>query len=250
MNESQFHAKGSIYAKSRPLYPQSLIDYLTVQVPLTAESVAADIGSGTGIFSLQLQPLVKTVFAVEPNDNMRAQAETAFRAVNNIVSVNGSAENAGLKAGSMDCIFAAQAFHWFDRTAFQNECRRILKPQGKVVLIWNDRDMDAEIIRKNSEINATFCERYTGFSNGMDLRDTQPFDVFYKGAYDVMRFENGMEYDLDTFIGRNLSSSFAPREGEAYYEAYTKALASLFHEFSSDGTVKYPYWTHCYIGSV
>ena len=36
---------------------------------------------------------------------------------------------------------AAQAFHWFDPAAFRQECQRILKPRGKVLLVWNQRDV-------------------------------------------------------------------------------------------------------------
>lgn len=251
MNEDKFSGKGSIYSASRPKYPESLFEYLRGRGILTPWAVAADIGSGTGIFSMQLAQSVKTVFAVEPNSSMHRAAQRHFEAFGGrIVCVRASAEHTGLQSGSIDCVTAAQAFHWFDRRAFEEECCRILKPKGWVVLVWNDRDEASEIIRRCGEINAEFCPGYRGFSNGMNVSDSQQFTGFFKGDYEACQFENVLSYDLETFLGRSLSSSYAPREGEENYKGYVRALTRLFEEHSSGGAVAYPYVTRCYLGTV
>ena len=250
MNEDKFSAKGSIYSASRPNYPDGLFEYLTRRGILTPQRTAADIGSGTGIFSIQLAQTVKTVFAVEPNDSMRRAAKRDCEAFGGrIISVQASAEHTGLQDGSVDCVTAAQAFHWFDRQAFRAECRRILKPSGWVVLVWNARDQASEIIRRSGEINAQFCPGYRGYSNGMDFSDPQQFADFFKGDYEVRQFENVLSYDRETFLGRSLSSSYAPRPGDENYHGYVQALTRLFEEFGG-GTVAYPYVTRCYLGRV
>ena len=45
----------------------------------------------------------------------------------------------------------AQAFHWFDRTAFRLECQRLLKPGGRIALIWNDRLMNTPFLEAYEE---------------------------------------------------------------------------------------------------
>lgn len=250
-NEEKFDAKGTAYAKYRPLYPDSIFEYLISKKIITGDSRVADIGSGTGIFTMQIQPFADTVFAVEPNEDMRRNAEAIFGKGGNVISINGSAENTGLPSNSIDCITVAQAFHWFDRIAFRNECKRILRSGGSIVLLWNVRDENSAIIQRNAQINAAFCDEYKGFSNGIDFNDKHQFDDFFTGGYVTRKFENTVQYDLETFVGRNVSSSFAPRECQSKYEPYVAALKELFQEFSADKkSIEYPYMVRCYVGRI
>lgn len=249
MNETKFDQKGSVYAKSRPQYPKELFARLMSDGIISSDSVIADVGSGTGIFTCQLASLVKTVYAVEPNDSMRRSAEAQYEAYANIVSVNASAEDTTLQSGAFDLVTAAQAFHWFNKDKFKAECRRILKPGGKVILLWNDRDEESEIIRRNAEINRAYCDGFMGFSDGMEVNDKSQFDGFFAESCEVMEFPNSVTCDLETFVGRSLSSSFAPAPGSKNYNGYVAALTELFNALSSGGTVEYPYVTRCYVGS-
>ncbi len=249
MNETKFDRKGDVYAKARPAYPASLFAHLSERGIIQADRTAADIGSGTGIFTLQLAPFVAKVYAVEPNADMRTKAETAFTSCGNITSIGASAEQTTLAEHSIDVITVAQAFHWFDRAAFRTECRRILKTDGKVLLIWNDRDTDSPIIRDNFVVNKRFCPRFCGSSNGISFDKTSFADFFAK-IPEVIEFDNSLIYDRDAFVMRNLSSSYAPVQGDAHYDRYVQAIHDVFDKHSKDGTVVYPYITRCYLGTV
>lgn len=250
METNQFDSKGMPYKKYRPTYPNDVLNHLISEQIITQESVVADIGSGTGIFTMQLQPFVKTVYAVEPNEDMRKTAERDFQNKVAIHSIHASAEKTTLSDNSIDCITAAQAFHWFDRDSFKKECQRILKPHGHVVLIWNDRNQNDPIIKENAKINAAFCAKFKGFSNGINLEDPQQFNEFFTGFYQVLNFEYTVEYDLETFIGRNMSSSFAPHKDDPNNHSYAAALTKLFFAYEENGLIKYPYTVRCYIGTV
>lgn len=97
---------------------------------LTAESTVADIGAGTGKWTARLLPLGCRICAVEPNGSMRREAERLLGGEPRLTLLGGSAEHTGLPDASVDCVTAAQAFHWFDRERFRAECRRILTPGG------------------------------------------------------------------------------------------------------------------------
>ena len=249
MNEATFNRKGDVYAKARPAYPAALFSYLLEQGVLHADCTAADIGSGTGIFTLQLAQLVSKVYAVEPNADMHIKAETAFASCGNIVSVGASAEQTTLADHSVDIVTVAQAFHWFDRAAFRAECRRILKENGTVLLIWNDRDADSPIIRDNFAVNKQFCPRFYGSSNGISF-DKASFADFFAASPEVIEFDNSLCYDRDAFVLRNLSSSYAPVQGDTHYDRYVQEIHAVFDKHSKNGTVIYPYITRCYIGTV
>src|SRR5690606_27320031 len=93
----------------------------------------------------QLLEMGVKVFAVEPNADMRRIAERELGKMEDFVSVPATAEDTTLSEKSVDFVFAASAFHWFDPLSFRAECQRILKPGGRVFLIWNETQMKDEI---------------------------------------------------------------------------------------------------------
>ena len=249
MNTNKFDSKGNVYSKARPSYPDALFSYLISERVINKNTVAADVGSGTGIFTVALSKFANSVFAVEPNNDMRVKAEEKFKTIANITSINATAENTSLPDCSVDLITVAQAFHWFDREQFKNECKRILKPNGKVVLVWNDRDNDSEIIKDNFEVNKKYCENFKGSSNGIDF-SKEAFSNFFNGEFELVEFCNNFIYTREDFIARNLSSSYAPKENDLIYNDYIKAVEEVFEKYQTNGTVKYPYITRCYFGTV
>ena len=249
MNTNKFDSKGNVYSKARPNYPDALFSYLLAERVINKDTVAADIGSGTGIFTIAMSQFVNSIFAVEPNDDMRRKAEEKYSSALNITSINATAENTSLPDCSVDLVTVAQAFHWFDRGLFKNECKRILKPNGKVVLVWNDRDSDSEIIKDNFAVNKKYCKDFKGSSNGIDF-SKDAFSNFFSGEFELVEFCNDLIYTREDFIARNLSSSYAPKENDIIYNDYVKAVEEVFEKYQANGTVKYPYITRCYIGTI
>ena len=227
------------------------MEYLYTDIGLTQNSVVADICSGTGKLTRQLLEHGCKVFAVEPNGDMRVAAERDLGRHDAFVSLCGSAEKTGLADASMDFITVGQAYHWFDRAAFQAECRRVLKPDGYVVLVWNMRDEQSEIVIQNAQVNSMFCPQFKGFTGGMaGLAQEGDFSDFFTGAYETKKFSNNSIFDETQFIGRNLSSSYALGADHEGYAAYVDALKALFLRYSIKGKLTVPGYTHSYAGHV
>jgi SAM-dependent methyltransferase len=253
MNEAKFSGMGTIYAKSRPSYPQEFIDYLYSDVGITADSVVADIGSGTGILTRQLLERGSKVFAVEPNADMRASADLYLGGFSKYVSVDGAAENTTLDGNSIDFVTVATAFHWFDRKAFQAECRRILKTGGKVVIVYNSRDEDSDFVKKLYEVSATYCPNFVNHPrSGALLRPEYAgfYRDFFADDYREKIINNDLIYDEQGFVGRSLSSSYAVKEDHPNYAAYVAALKALFQQHSKNDVLTMPNVTHSYVGTV
>ncbi len=251
MNEDRFTGLAGIYAKYRPSYPEAFLRYLYSDVGLGRNSVIADIGSGTGILTELLLKENSTVYGVEPNEDMRETAENALSRYPNFISVNGTAENTGLDASSLDFVTVAQAFHWFDRQAFKAECRRVLKEKGKVILVYNARDSENELVTENDAVIRRYCPDYMAASGGMRGGSTVEYADFFKGgACDFKVFKNDVVYDEDGFIGRNMSGSYAPKKDSGQYQPYISALKQLFLQYSRNGTLLMPYLTKSLIGEV
>lgn len=246
----KFTGKADIYSKYRPSYPKEYINYLISANSLSSTSVIADIGSGTGILSGQLLEKRLEVICVEPNADMRTLAENQLKGFSRYLSVNGSAEDTTLQEKSIDLITVAQAFHWFDKERFKAECRRILKQNSKIALVWNSRDFSSEIIQENALICKKMCPSFNGFSGGME-ESPEIIQGFYgDGNFEIITFQNDLQLDLDGFIGRNLSSSYAPKSTDVNYDAFISALTDLFDKYSENNMITMPNNTRSYLGCV
>ncbi len=249
-NLCKFTGKAEVYSKYRPSYPEAFVDELFRRVHPTEESVLVEIGSGTGILTEQLLRRHNCVIAVEPNDDMRSVAEQNLSRYTGFVSHIGTAENTLLENSCADLVIAAQAFHWFDPEAFRKECRRILRPGALVVLVWNMRDGNAPVMRENAEICRTFCPDFHGFS-GEAVSDEGIVPFFLPGSCEIVEFENPQFYDLETFIGRNLSSSYAPVAGSEQRDGFIAALTDLFNRRkNAEGGLSVRHVTRGYFGRV
>ena len=125
------------YVKYRPSYPTEAIDAIVEGLDASSAR-AADIGAGTGISARLLGDRGFHVVAVEPNQEMRSAAEPHPR----VVWCDGTAENTGLEGTTMNLVLAAQAFHWFRAQDALREFARILRPGGRLALMWNRRRRD------------------------------------------------------------------------------------------------------------
>lgn len=251
MNENKFNGMGKIYSKYRPSYLMNFIDYLFTDVGISQSSIIADIGSGTGILTKQLLEKGCKVYVIEPNEDMRFIAETNLNNYPGFTSINGNTENTTIDDNSVDYITVAQAFHWFDREKFKKECQRILKPEGKVILVWNARDNKNELVIENHEVNRKYCPNFKCFSGGMnDKINEDDFSDFFNGKYETKVFSNNLIFDMDGFIGRNLSSSFALKSNDAQYNNYVNKLKRIYEKYSNAGYITMPNLTRSYVGKV
>ena len=215
-NIYKFTGKAETYAKYRPTYPQAYIDYLFKTVKLDRESVIAEIGSGTGILLKQLLDRHPCVIGVEPNDDMRGVAERNLTGYTGFISHVGTA------------------------------------PDSPVNLVWNTRDNHSELVIQNAGICKLYCPDFHGFSGGKDSQNPEVFEHFFRdGKYELMTFDNPQSFDLDGFIGRNLSASYAPLPGSQSREKFVAALTELFHSLKGDdGKVVMACYTRSYLGLV
>jgi ubiquinone/menaquinone biosynthesis C-methylase UbiE len=112
---------------------------VTHELELGPGRTVLDLGAGTGKLTRALVPTGARVIAVEPLDEMRAALE---RAVPGVESHAGTAEAIPLEDESVDAVTVAQAFHWFEHARALQEIRRVLRPGGRLGLVWNSRDLE------------------------------------------------------------------------------------------------------------
>lgn len=243
----RFSARVADYVRFRPGYPPELIETLEREIGLSSSTVVADIGSGTGISSEPFLAAGCTVFAVEPNEDMRRAAEERLGALPGYRSVAGRAEATGVEPGTVDLVVAGQAFHWFDPNGAMAEFRRILKPGGHVALFWNARRTDTPFNEACERVVERFAidDRYRKCQRGREDDVT----AFFEGPPRRFRFPNHQMLDLEGLRGRVLSSSYAPLAGHPNHEPLLAALEELFERHAVDSHVRFEYETELYVGT-
>ena len=245
----KFSGRAQAYAAGRPGYAPAFIEYLYDRFADLAGATVADIGCGTGKFAALLLSRGTTVYGVEPNADMRAVCAEELRGFANFHLVTGDAENTTLAPASVDYVTAAQAFHWFDADRFAAECRRILRKDGKAVLLWNSRDPESTFKKALSRVLAAHCPDYHGFNNGL-VRDDVRINRFFGGDYARVAFDHPLHMSREKFTARCLSASYSLKAGDAGFAAYMDALNRLFDAFAADGVLTIPNHTVAYIGRV
>jgi SAM-dependent methyltransferase len=242
----RFSSRAENYARYRPGYPPSAIDLLAARCGLGAQTVVADVGSGTGLLTEPLLERGAQVFAIEPNDAMRAAAEAHLAGQPRFHSVKATAEATTLPPQSIDLWVAGQAFHWFEALAARREALRVLRSGGWGALLWNEHppqqssflhDYDRLLRRHAAEYAAVLASRL----------DEERMREFFGGAMERITFPNQQSFDLTGLEGRLLSSSYAPQPGQPQYAPMMQELRTLFDRHQRNGQIVFPYVTLVYL---
>ncbi|MBW3671040.1 MAG: class I SAM-dependent methyltransferase [Acidobacteria bacterium] len=235
---NRFSTRAEAYRRHRPDYPAELLDKLLESEP----EAVADIGAGTGISSMQIAERGPIVFAVEPNAAMR-EAGSLHPGIR---WINGTAESTGLGPRSVDLVACFQAFHWFKPEVAVNEFTRILRPNGAIAAVWNERDPSdgftaayGDLVREISD-NHPAESRVSAVSG---LHDSDLLEEVQEHA-----FPHAQILDLDGLIGRAASTSYLPSSGRPYDDMIQR-LKTLFEKWQEEGVVTLRYVSSLYLTS-
>lgn len=128
-----FGEEAAAYERGRPSYPPEAIDWL---LPAGARDVL-DLGAGTGKLTIRLVERGLAVTAVDPIPEM---LDLLRGSLPGTPALLGTAEEIPLPDDSVDSVLVAQAWHWFDPERALDEVARVLRPGGRLGLVWNVRD--------------------------------------------------------------------------------------------------------------
>ena len=243
-NKELFTNKSDDYSRFRPGYPAAAVEFLKAG---TSGSSVVDIGAGTGIFTAALLRCFSEVSAVEPNADMRSEF---YKQLPDISCSDGSGEATRLADNSVDLITAAQAFHWLNPDLFKKEAMRILRPGGKVAIIWNT-SLKSAFTDERSRICQKYCPRFRSGHAGK--HSPEEGDAFLRNRFfksvEVAAFDNPFVMDRETFAGNIRSRSYALTPQDKDYDAFMSELLEVFNKYAVDGKVTEPQETQIYFGS-
>lgn len=222
------------YERGRPSYPRAAVDWL---LPPGAQT-AVDLGAGTGQLTRVLSSYDLDVVAVEPLPEMREGLSA--RHLNNVRTVAGRAESIPLPNGSADVVLVAQAWHWFDAALAVPEIARVLRPGGRLGLLWNIRDERVEWV---AELGRIMHEGSAPDLNSENPKVGGPFDPIER--FDV---EWKAEMDRSTLLDMVASRSYFITSPEAEQVATLKAVDELLTshpQLRGSASIVMPYINRC-----
>ncbi|UBF26071.1 class I SAM-dependent methyltransferase [Kovacikia minuta CCNUW1] len=202
----RFSGLAEDYAKYRPSYPAEAIATLLSDLGEPTQLVAADIGAGTGIASRLLAERGVRVWAIEPNGDMQRAAEPHP----GITFQSGNAEQTHLPDRSVDLVTCFQSFHWFDHAQCLPEFHRILKPTGRLAVVWNDRDRSDELTQGYSDLICHLSNRHPAEQRLVAQQPLKSSSAFHNLREHIFRYQQAL--DLTGLIGRAQSVSYLPKD--------------------------------------
>jgi ubiquinone/menaquinone biosynthesis C-methylase UbiE len=227
-----FASVADAYDRARPSYPREAVEWLTGRTPATV----VELGAGTGKLTDRLVELGHDVLATDPLDAMLQHLRLRHP---DLRVATAWAEAVPVATRTVDTVIAAQAFHWFDADRALREAARMLKPEGRIALVWNQRDERIPWVRK------------LGRLIGNQDQDVDPTDVLVSSKLfgyvedATFRFWQPLRKSLlsDLVLSR---SNVAVMDAMAQ-ERLLRKVDDLFDEYQTgpDGLLL-PYVTRCY----
>lgn len=219
-----FGAAAADYERGRPGYPERVVEV----AGLRRSAEVLDLAAGTGKLTRLLARHFDRVVAVEPDDALRALIREAE-------ALAGRAEEIPLLDGSVDGVFCAEAFHWFEAERAVSEIARVLRPGGALVVCFNERSGETEPAWPEEAREVVRLRRPPGQPlGGRHLVEAGLWrEPFAAAPFEVLRFETAEHenvLDTESAIAHLLSLSGFASQPEPLREVLREELRAVLPE--------------------
>ena len=236
--EVAFGQTAEDYARYRAGFPDSFFDRLAGLGFASGGQSVLDIGTGTGALALAFAGRGNRVVGLDPSPEMLEQARRRAESGGLALTFEQrGAEATGLPDAAVDAVSAATCWHWFDRPRAAEECARVLKPGGLLLIAAMDWHTTPGSILETSihliaEHNPDWAK---GGSYGFD--PTWGWELLHHGfaLESAFAYVEPIAYSHEGWRGRvrasaGVGASLAPEQVEAFDQAHRALLAERFPE--------------------
>ena len=239
-----FSSEAQTYERGRPEYPAAIETWLTHDLGIGPGAAVVDLGAGTGKFTRLLVAAGAQVTAIEPVAAMQAQLSQRLPQVRTLTGV---AEQIPLASGSADVLVCAQAFHWFATPAALAEMHRVLKPGGRLGLVWNVRDESVDWVAEITRIITPYEGDAPRYYKGDWRRPFAhaPFAPLELSCFEYQHVGSAQQVILDRFLSVSFIAALAADE-KARVAARLQALVDTHPALAGQAEIRFPYRTEAY----
>lgn len=242
-----FQVGADTYEKGRPDFPAEAVEFLIQSLNIDRNSHVLDLAAGTGKLTRRLVSTGAKLRAVEPVEGMRRKFSALLPGIE---ILEGTAEAIPLPSESLDAVVVAQAFHWFDGPRALAEIHRVLKPVGRLGLVWNIRDESVDWVGRLSRIinaHEGATPRFKSLEWKRAFESTSLFTPLEKRTFPHLQ-KGGIEMVVD----RATSVSFIaalPTPARKKMAEQVRALLATHPQTQGRTEFEIPYNTEVYVCS-
>lgn len=229
----------------RPEYASGAIADMLVQAGVKPGDTACDVGAGAAHLTLELAKYGLSVWAVEPNDAMRANGIKRTGAFSNVQWFEGVGEDTGMESGKFDLVTFGSSFNVCDRQRALAETDRILKPDGWFACMWNHRDLEDPVQQKIEEVIKRNIPNYRYGTR----REDQTEIIDRSGLFGPVQFISGqIEHHLkaEDFIEGWKSHGTVYRQSPEVFEKIVFEIREVVEGLHQD-VIAVPYTTRIWM---
>ena len=239
-----------------PRLSTEVYDYLK-ELGMCGKTVV-DVGSGTGRIAIDLLECGNTVYAVDPDSNMRAISKQKCGGYKNFILVDGTDACMNIPDQCADFVIVSQSYHRFNPELFKKECKRVLKDERNVVILWYRVDYTnpiyAEMLAAVKRNYANYATRYPYTEiEGSRIEAAENNEIASKFFDGESHMENVMSrsfLSLREFVQLGLSLALFPITHEMnsvsevlsqesfHLEDYVTDLKAIFDKYAKDGKIE------------
>lgn len=239
-----FGQHADLYHAARPDYPLALAEWIREQLQLDSSSQVMDLGAGTGKFIPILLQLAPHVTAVEPVAAMLEQLRARFAEV---TTLQACSQHLPVPSNQLDAVFCAQSFHWFADALSVAEMARVLRTDGHLVLIWNQRDVTVDWVKALDDLINELEGDTPRYHRGVWQQVLQGSAFVLHHHHQISHPHCGTVQQV--VIDRCLSTSFIAALADSRRQALAHLLADLVFQYTgltAADPIAMPYVTHVY----
>ena len=240
-----FSQAADLYQNVRPSYPTELAAYLKTVFANQPKPITVDLGAGTGKFLPTLLPISQRVIAIDPIFEMLAQLKQQFPDVETQL---GTSDALSLPDQSIDAIFCAQSFHWFSHSATLDEFARVLKPNGQVFLIWNQRDIRVDWVKALADFIADFEADTPRYHSGQwqnVWHGRTDFNCIDQPIFDFQHTGSVRDVVCRRLLSTSFIAAMPKQQQQQLHDQFAEIMLNMTGK-TLDDPIGFPYRCHVY----
>lgn len=225
----------SDYARFRDIYPQEFYDKILQRNLCISGQKVLDLGTGTGVLPRNMYPYGAKWTGTDISDNQIAQARRLSEGMD-IQYVVCAAEEIDFPDQSFDVIIACQCFWYFDHERIMPELARMLKDNGRLLLLYMAWLPYEDVIAESSEkLVLKYNPDWSGAGetiHAIDIPDcyNKKFQLIYHDEYPIK-----VHFTRESWHGRmkacrGIGASLTDKEIAMWEKEHKRLLAEIAPE--------------------